>query len=97
MPGIYRAQVWQLLLGVLPTYTTSTEWVWRERVEQFRESERALAVTKKITKDTDRNKRKTIVWLMENNKLKVGTKILRILNQNIINCNVKWHFQLLMF
>jgi len=70
LPGIYRAQVWQLLLGVLPTYTTSTEWVWRERVEQFRESERALAVTKKITKDTERNKRITIVWLMENNKLK---------------------------
>ena len=64
--------MWQLLLGVLPTYTTSTEWVWRERVEQFRESERALAVTKKITKDTERNKRITIVWLMENNKLKVS-------------------------
>ena len=64
--------MWQLLLGVLPTYTTSTEWVWRERVEQFKESERALTVTKKINKDTDKNKRITIVWLMESNKLKVG-------------------------
>jgi len=70
LPGIYRAQVWQLLLGVLPVYTTSTEWVWRERVEQFRESERALTVTKKISKDTDKNTRITIIWLMENNKLK---------------------------
>jgi len=70
LPGIYRAQVWQLLLGVLPVYTTSTEWVWRERVEQFKESERALTVTKKINSSTDKGVRATIVWLMETNKLK---------------------------
>ena len=87
MPGIYRAQVWQLLLGVFPVYTTSTEWVWRERVEQFRESERALTVTKKITKDTDKNTRITIIWLMENNKLKVGP--LAVLYKYIrMKCNV---------
>ena len=72
MPGIYRAQVWQLLLGVLPVYTTSTEWIWRERVEQFRESERALTVTKRIHNGTDKAVRATTVWLLESNKLKVG-------------------------
>ena len=86
MPGIYRLQVWQLLLGVLPTYTTSTEWVWGQRVEQYRESERALVVTKKITKDTHRNFRVTIVWLMENNKLKVScNSTVREMNVSLID------------
>jgi len=70
LPGIYRVQVWQLLLGVLPRYTSSTEWVWKERVEQFQESERAITVTKKISKETDKETRITIVWLLERNALK---------------------------
>jgi len=84
LPGIYRLQVWQLLLGVLPTYTTSTEWVWGQRVEQYRESERALVVTKKITKDTQKNFRVTIVWLMENNNLKydLGSQLKETSTQN---------------
>merc|ERR1711915_842938 len=65
-------------------YTTSTEWVWGQRVEQYRESERALVVTKKITKDTQRNFRVTIVWLMENNNLKydLGSQLKETSTQN---------------
>ena len=33
-------QVWKLCLGILPRYTSSTEYVWQQREEQYNESER---------------------------------------------------------
>ena len=73
LPGIYRVQVWQLLLGVMPVHSTNTEFVWRERQEQYRESERALTITRRITDGTSTNDRITLVWLLERNCLKVST------------------------
>ena len=73
LPGIYRVQVWQLLLGVMPVHTNNTEFVWRQRQEQYRESERALTITRRITDTTYTNNRITLVWLLERNCLKVST------------------------
>ena len=73
LPGIYRVQVWQLLLGVMPVHSNNTEFVWRERQEQYRESERALTITRRITEHTNTNDRITLVWLLERNCLKVST------------------------
>ena len=66
-------QVWQLLLGVMPVHSNNTEFVWRERQEQYRESERALTITRRITDGTSTNDRITLVWLLERNCLKVST------------------------
>ena len=73
LPGIYRVQVWQLLLGVMPVHSNNTEFVWRERQEQYKESERALTITRRITESTSTNDRITLVWLLERNCLKVST------------------------
>ena len=73
LPGIYRVQVWQLLLGVMPVHTNNTEFVWRQRQEQYRESERALTITRRITDTTYTNNRITLVWLLERNCLKVSS------------------------
>ena len=73
LPGIYRVQVWQLLLGVMPVHSSNTEFVWRERQEQYKESERALTITRRITESTSTNDRITLVWLLERNCLKVST------------------------
>jgi len=70
LPGIYRIQVWQLLLGILPKYTTSTEFVWCQRAEQYKESERALVLSKKITANTEQRVKIAAVWLLERNWLK---------------------------
>ena len=75
LPGIYRIQVWQLLLGILPKYTTSTEFVWCQRAEQYKESERALVLSKKITANTEQRVKIAAVWLLERNWLKVGLLI----------------------
>ena len=61
-----------MLLGVLPVHTTSTEFVWSQRVEQFRESARALGVTRRISPATPSSIKITAVWLLERNCLKVG-------------------------
>jgi hypothetical protein len=34
------------LLGVLPPYTTSRDWVWDQRVSQFQELLRILKLTR---------------------------------------------------
>ena len=73
LPGIYRVQVWQLLLGVMPVHSNNTEFVWRQRQEQYRESERALGITQRITDNTNTNDKITLVWLLERNCLKVST------------------------
>ena len=73
LPGIYRVQVWQLLLGVMPVHSNNTEFVWRQRQEQYRESERALSITRRITDNTNTNDRITLVWLLERNCLKVSS------------------------
>ena len=73
LPGIYRVQVWQLLLGVMPVHTNNTEFVWRQRQEQYRESERALTITRRISDNTNTIERITLVWLLERNSLKVST------------------------
>ena len=72
LPSIYRVQVWQLLLGVLPLHTCNTEFVWRQRVEQFREVERVLTLTRKISAHMDQSLRITVIWLLERNSIKVG-------------------------
>jgi len=73
LPGIYRGQVWQLLLGVMPVHTNNTEFVQRQRQEQYRESERALTITRRIDSHTTTNNRITLVWLLETNCLKFDT------------------------
>jgi len=70
LPGIYRIQVWQLLLGILPKYTTSTEFVWCQRAEQYKESERALLLSKKINANMEQKVKIAAVWLLERNWLK---------------------------
>ena len=62
-----------MLLGVMPVHSNNTEFVWRERQEQYRESERALTITRRITESTSTNDRITLVWLLERNCLKVST------------------------
>ena len=73
LPGIYRVQVWQLLLGVRPVHTNNTEFVQRQRQEQYTESETALTITGRIDQNTDTHLRITLVWLLERNCLKVRT------------------------
>jgi len=70
LPSIYRLQVWQLCLGVLPRHTTSTEWVWKQREGQYWDSERALTLTKKIGPNFSREMKATLVWLMETRQIK---------------------------
>lgn len=70
LPGIYRVQVWQLLVGVMPVHTTSTEFVWSQRAEMYREMERSLLLTRKISPNTDTSIKITLVWLLERNCLK---------------------------
>ena len=65
-------QVWQLLLGVLPVHEGNTNFVWGQRVEQFRESARALGVTRRISPTTPSSIKITVVWLLETNRLQVG-------------------------
>ncbi len=36
------------LLGVLPPYTTSRDWVWDQRVSQFQELLRILKLTRSV-------------------------------------------------
>ena len=33
LPSIYRVQVWQLVLGVLPTNTHNTDFVWTQVID----------------------------------------------------------------
>jgi len=70
LPGIYRLQVWQLLLGVLPTCSSSTEFCWEQRCEQYRECERVLTLTRRIQPGSSPATRATLVWLLETNRLK---------------------------
>lgn len=71
LPSIYRVQVWQLLLGVLPVHDANTNFVWGQRVEQFRESARALGVTRRISPATPSSIKITVVWLLEANRLQL--------------------------
>ena len=59
--GRMLPQVWKVLLGVLPRHTSSTEWVWQQRAEQYLESERALTLTRKIGSSTSPEMRATLV------------------------------------
>ena len=55
-----------------PVHTNNTEFVLRQRQEQYRESERALTITRRIDHNTDTDNRVALVWLLERNSLKVG-------------------------
>ena len=78
LPGIYRVQVWQLLVGVMPVHTTNTEFVWSQRAEMYREMERSLLLTRKISPNTDTSIKITLVWLLERNCLKVSLNFVNI-------------------
>lgn len=70
LPSIYRLQVWKLCLGVLPLHTSSSDWVWQQRQEQYQESERALTLTRKIGPSSSRELRACLVWLLETRQIK---------------------------
>jgi len=70
LPSIYRIQVWKLCLGVLPRYTSSTEYVWQQREEQYNESERALILTRKLSPSSCPEIRATLVWLLETRRMR---------------------------
>ena len=78
LPSIYRVQVWQLLVGVMPVHTTSTEYVWSQRAEMYQEMERALTITRKISANTDTSIKITVVWLLERNCLKVSLNFVHL-------------------
>ena len=96
LPGIYRVQVWQLLLGVMPVHTNNTEFVWRQRQEQYRESERALTITRRISDNTNTIERITLVWLLERNSLKVSTFLFTLVDSRaegrMFQCDTVWHY-----
>jgi len=70
LPSIYRTQVWKLCLGILPRFTSSEEYVWLQRSEQYNESERALTLTKKLSPNSAPETRATLVWLLETRRMR---------------------------
>jgi len=69
VPAINRPQVWKLVLGILPIHSNNVDFVWRQRVEQWRELKATLEVTKKITPSTSPAEACCIVWLLETRQL----------------------------
>lgn len=64
-----------MLLRITPVHTNNTEFVLRQRQEQYRESERALTITRRIDQNTDTDHRIALVWLLERNSLKVSSEM----------------------
>jgi len=69
VPAINRPQVWKLVLGILPIHNNNVEFVWRQRVEQWKELKATLQITKKITHNTSPAEACCIVWLLETRQL----------------------------
>ncbi|CAG5132064.1 unnamed protein product [Candidula unifasciata] len=44
IPAMYRTYVWKIILGILPVYLSSQDFVWSHRVEQVRELQRAVVL-----------------------------------------------------
>jgi len=67
LPGIYRTDIWKMLLNITTVYKNSQEMVWNHRALQYSELKRALEVTRHLGEDRAENI--TQVWLLNNGNL----------------------------
>jgi len=67
VPGIYRSNIWRMLLNVITVYKNSQELVWNHRSLHYSELKRALEVTQRLGEDSAQNI--TQIWLLSTGNL----------------------------
>lgn len=71
VPAIYRNLLWKILLGVIPVYEESHDFVMNQRTAEFLDLKKALSKAK-ITDDTTKpHQMFMMMWLLKTRRAKI--------------------------
>lgn len=69
VPTAQRGLLWNLILGVLPVYPDSGEYVMAQRTQVYEDTIRAVRIMRYVDENTPKSKIFYTMWLLENKKL----------------------------
>ncbi|KAJ8664583.1 hypothetical protein QAD02_006245 [Eretmocerus hayati] len=71
VPTIYRNLLWKILLGVVPVYEESHDFVMAQRISEFQDLKKALTVAKIIDNSTKPYQMFLMMWLLRTRRAKI--------------------------
>lgn len=71
VPAIHRNFLWKILLGVIPVYEDSHDFVMKQRKDEFEDLKNTLISTKVIDVTTKPSQVFFTMWLLRNKRTKL--------------------------
>jgi hypothetical protein len=71
VPVIYRNLLWKILLGIIPVYEESHNFVMRQRTSEFQDLRKALTDAKITDDSTKPHQMFLIMWLLRTRTAKI--------------------------
>lgn len=71
VPAIYRNLLWKILLGVIPVYEESHEFVMAQRTAEFKDLKKALRDAKIADDSTKPHQMFIMMWLLRTRRAKI--------------------------
>ena len=71
VPAIYRNLLWKILLGVIPVYEESHDFVMGQRTAEFNDLKRALRNAKMTNDTTKPHQMFLMMWLLRTRRAKI--------------------------
>ena len=72
VPTMYRHFLWKILLGVIPVYEESHEFVMEQRKCEYQDLQKALKDAKITDSTTKTHQKFLMMWLLKTRKAKIG-------------------------
>lgn len=74
VPAMYRNFLWKILLGVVPVYESSNDYIMTQRRSEFEDLQKALKDAKIIDQNTKPYQTFVTMWLLRTRRAKIDLK-----------------------
>ena len=71
LPSLHRIDVWKILLGIIPVYKESIDFIKTHRTEQYQDLKKALITMRMISPESQSHKTVVLAYLLEHGILSV--------------------------
>lgn len=71
VPAVHRDFLWKILLGVVPVFNESRDFVRRQRTTEFQDLRKALKVAKIVNDKTKPHQMLLMMWLLRTRTAKI--------------------------
>jgi len=84
VPSTHRNRVWKVLLGILPPYTDSQQWIWDQRQVIYCDLSHALEVMGHVSAGTSSSEKLLLAWLVQKRCLYFDYKSQLVKSDNLM-------------